>query len=195
MALGAISFARPTLTTASPVNDIVPLTQAAFRTAVSTNIDLVAPATIVFSTPMQRESVEAAVSVQPALGVSLQWSADDDERVDRPDQHWAPSTYYTVSGGSGGPGERPADPMTQPGAAAFLTRDATSAALAATSTVEKRVAVDSAFTVAFDQAVDLGSVASSIRLDPPADRGALTRTLDAAGLLDLHVHTGAAAAA
>lgn len=180
VALGAMSFARPSLTTASPVNDIVPLTQAAFRTAVSTNIDLIAPATIVFSTPMQRESVEAAVSVQPSLGVSLQWNDDATSVSIIPDQHWAPSTYYTVSVGAGALATT-GRPMTQPVRAAFLTRDPTSAALAATSTVEKRVAIDSAFTIAFDQAVELWSVAPSIRLDPPA-AGALTRTLDAAGL-------------
>ena len=180
VALGAISFARPSLTTASPVSDIVPLTQAAFRTAVGTNIDLVAPATIMFSTPMERESVEAAVSVQPSVGVSLLWNDDATSVSIVPDQHWAPATYYTVSVGPGALAST-GRPMTQPVRAAFLTRDPTSAALAATSTVEKRVAIDSAFTIAFDQAVELGSVAPSIRLDPPMP-GALTRTLDAAGL-------------
>ena len=180
VALGAISFSRPSLTTASPVSDIVPLTQAAFKTAVSTNIDLIAPATIMFSTPMERDSVEAAVSVQPSVGVSLLWNDAATSVSIVPDQHWAPSTYYTVSVGPGALATT-GRPMTQPVRAAFLTRDATSAAVAATSTVEKRVAIDSAFTIAFDQAVDLGSVAPSIRLDPPAP-GALSRTLDAAGL-------------
>ncbi len=180
VAMGAISFSRPSLTTASPVSDIVPLTQAAFKTAVGTNIDLVAPATIVFSTPMERESVEAAVSVQPSLGVSLLWNDDATSVSIVPDQHWAPSTYYTVSVGPGALATT-GRPMTDPVRAAFLTRDATSAAVAATSTVEKRVAIDSAFTIAFDQAVELGSVAPSIRLDPPTP-GALSRTLDAAGL-------------
>ncbi len=129
---------------------------------------------------MQRESVEAAVSVQPSLGVSLLWNGDATSVSIVPDEHWAPSTYYTVSVGPGALATT-GRPMTQPVRAAFLTRDPTSAALAASSTVQKRVAIDSAFTVAFDQAVDLGSVAPSIRLDPPAP-GALTRTLDAAGL-------------
>jgi uncharacterized protein YkwD len=180
VALGAMSFARPTLTTASPVNDIVPLTQAAFKTAVSTNIDLLTPATIVFSTPMERASVEAAVSVQPSLDVALEWNEDATSVSIVPAEHWAPSTYYTVSVGPGALATT-GRPMTQPVRAAFLTRDATTAALAATSTVEKRVAIDSSFTVAFDQAVDLVSVAPSIRLEP-ALPGALTRTLDAAGL-------------
>jgi hypothetical protein len=180
VALGAMSFARPSLTTASPVSDIVPLTQAAFRTAVSTNFDLLSPATIVFSTPMERESVEAAVSVEPKLGVSLIWNDDATSVSIVPAQHWAPSTYYTVTVGSGALATT-GRPMTQPARAAFLTRDAASAAVAATSKVEKRVAIDSSFTVAFDHAVDLGSVAGSITLEP-ALAGALTRTVDAAGL-------------
>ena len=44
VAFGAIATARPAVTTASPASDIVPLTQAAFRMAVATNIDLRAPA-------------------------------------------------------------------------------------------------------------------------------------------------------
>ena len=56
--------------------------------------------------------------------------------------------------------------MTQPARAAFLTREAASAAVAATSKVEKRVAIDSSFTVAFDHAVDLGSVAGAIKIEP-----------------------------
>jgi hypothetical protein len=180
VALGAMSFARPSLTTASPVSDIVPLTQAAFRTAVSTNFDLLSPATIVFSTPMERESVEAAVSVEPALGVSLVWNDDDTSVSIVPAEHWSPSTYYTVTVGPGALATT-GRPMTQPARAAFLTREAASAAIAATSTIQKRVAIDSSFTVAFDHAVDLGSVAEAIRLEP-ALPGALTRTTDAAGL-------------
>ena len=180
VALGAMSFARPTLTTASPVSDIVPLTQAAFRTAVSTNFDLLSPATIMFSTPMERESVEAAVSVEPAVGVSLQWNADGTSVAIVPTEHWAPSTYYTVTVGSGALATT-GRPMTQPARAAFLTREAASAAVAATSKVEKRVAIDSSFTVAFDHAVDLGSVAGAIKIEP-ALSGALTRTTNAAGL-------------
>jgi len=167
VALGAISFARPSLTTASPVNDIVPLTQAAFRTAVGTDIDLAAPATITFSTPMERASVEAAVSVEPPTDVILRWSDDDTTLSILPTTSWAASTYYTISVGPGALAST-GRPMTKPVRAAFLTRAPASAVLAATAPVGKRVAIDSAFTVAFDQAVDLLSVAGSIRLEPAA---------------------------
>lgn len=174
VALGAISFARPAATTASPVSDIAPLTQAAFRMAVATNIDLRAPASILFTTPMQRESVASSVSIQPAVPFDLAWSADDTSVTIVPTANWAPSTYYTVTVGAGALATS-GRPMTTPARTAFLTRDAATASLGATSMLEKRITIDSGFTVSFDQAVDLSSVGPAIRLDPPLT-GALTRT-------------------
>jgi uncharacterized protein YkwD len=174
VALGAISFARPAATTASPVSDIAPLTQAAFRMAVATNIDLRAPASILFTTPMQRESVASSVSIQPAVPFDLAWSADDTSVTIVPTANWEPSTYYTVTVGAGALATS-GRPMTRPARTAFLTRDAASATVGATSMIEKRMTIDSGFTVAFDQAVDLSSVAPAIRMDPPLT-GALRRT-------------------
>jgi uncharacterized protein YkwD len=174
LAVGAISFARPATTTASPVSDIVPLTQAAFQMQVRTNYDLLAPATIVFSTPMERASVESAVSVTPPAEVDLLWNDDQTSVSIAPTEHWAPATYYTITVGPGALAST-GRPMTTPTRAAFLTRDAATAAIAATARVERRIAIDSSFTVAFDQAVDLRSVADAIRLEPTA-QGAISRT-------------------
>ncbi len=174
LALGAISLARPTPTTASPVSDIVPLTRAAFQMRVGTNFDLLAPATIMFSTPMERDSVESSVSVDPPADIDLLWNDDHTSVSIVPTEHWTPGTYYTITVGAGALAST-GRPMTRPARAAFLTRDAAAAAIAPTSKVEKRVAIDTSFTVAFDQAVDLGTVAGAIRLDPPAT-GALSRS-------------------
>lgn len=174
VAIGAISLARPTATTASPASDIVPLTQAAFRMAVATNIDLRAPTSILFTTPMQRESVASSVSIQPPVPFELAWSADDTSVTIVPSANWEPSTYYTVTVGAGALATS-GRPMTRPVRTAFLTRDAVRATLDATSKIDKRITIDSGFTVAFDQTVDLASVGSAIRLDPPLT-GALTRT-------------------
>ena len=174
LALGAISLARPTPTTASPVSDIVPLTRAAFQMRVGTNFDLLAPATIMFSTPMERDSVESSVSVDPPADIDLLWNDDHTSVSIVPTEHWTPGTYYTITVGAGALAST-GRPMTRPARAAFLTRDAAAAAIAPTSKVEKRVAIDTSFTVAFDQAVDLSTVAGAIRLDPPAT-GALSRS-------------------
>ena len=179
VAFGAIATARPAVTNASPASDIVPLTQAAFRMAVATNIDLRAPASILFTTPMQRESVESSVSIQPAVPFQLEWSADDTRVSIVPSGAWQPSTYYTVTVGAGALAES-GRPMTRPARAAFLTRDQASGLLAATGMVAKRATIDSSFTVAFDQPVDLASVGPAITVDPPLT-GALTRTTSPGG--------------
>jgi uncharacterized protein YkwD len=174
VAFGAIASARPSVTTASPASDIVPLTQAAFRMAVATNIDLRAPASILFTAPMQRDSVASSVSIQPAVPFQLEWSADDTRVSIVPTGTWQPSTYYTVTVGAGALADS-GRPMTRPARAAFLTRDAASGLLAATGMVAKRATIDSSFTIAFDQPVDLATVGPSITVDPPLT-GALTRT-------------------
>ena len=165
LALGAISLARPTVTTASPVRDIVPLTQAAFRTAVGTKVRLDAPATITFTTPMERDSVEAALTVHPRTDVTFRWSAQDTILSIIPATHWEAGTFYTITVRAGALAST-GRPMTTPVRAAFLTRPAASATLAATSTSGSRVSIDSAFTITFDQPVDPTSIAAAIRLEP-----------------------------
>jgi uncharacterized protein YkwD len=165
LALGAITLARPSVTTASPVRDIVPLTQAAFSTTVGTKVQLDAPATISFSTPMERASVEAALTIEPRTDVTLRWSVDDTSLAIAPTTHWAPGTFYTISVGPGALAST-GRPMTSPVRAAFLTRAATTVTLAATSPSGSRVAIDSAFTVTFDQPVDPTSMTAAIRLEP-----------------------------
>jgi uncharacterized protein YkwD len=179
VALGAIASARPTVTTASPTSDIVPLTQAAFRMAVATNIDLRAPASILFSAPMQRESVGSSVSIQPPIPFQLEWSEDDTRVSIVPSAAWQPATYYTVTVGAGALASS-GRPMTRPARAAFLTRDAASGLLAATGMIDKKATIESSFTIAFDKPVDLASVGPAIRIDPPI-AGALTRTTASGG--------------
>ena len=179
LAVGAISFARPSVTNAAPVRDIVPLTQAAFRTAVGTKIQLDAPATLTFTTPMERASVEAALTVEPRTDVTLRWSDDDTSVAIAPATHWAAGTYYTITVRSGALAAT-GRPMTSPVRAAFLTRATTSATLAATSPAGSRVSVASAFTITFDQAVDPASVVAAIRLEP-ATPGSLTSVVGPGG--------------
>jgi uncharacterized protein YkwD len=114
------------------------------------------------------------VSVTPPADVDLLWNDDQTSVSIVPTEHWAPGTYYTISVGAGALAST-GRPMTTPARAAFLTRDVAAVAVAPTSKVQQRVAIDSSFTVAFDQSVDLSTVAGAIRLDPPAT-GALSRT-------------------
>ena len=165
VAIGAISLARPAVTTASPVRDIVPLTQAAFRTTVGTKVQLDAPAAIVFSTAMERASVEAALTVEPRTDVTLRWSEGDTRLSIAPAAHWEAGTLYSITVGAGALAST-GRPLTTPLRAAFLTRAPTTARLAATAQAGSRVSIESAFTVTFDQAVDPATIATAIRLQP-----------------------------
>ncbi len=165
VALGAMSFARPTITTATPPTDIVPLTQAAFATAVGTNVELDSAATIRFSTPMARASVEAAITVEPLAGIELRWTDDDTVVSIGPTDRWAPGTYYTITVRPGALAST-GRPTTTPARSAFLTRAATTTVVEATTTVGSRVAIDSVFTITFDRPVDPASVTAAVRLEP-----------------------------
>lgn len=163
--LGVLSFVRPSLTTATPPTDIVPLTAAAFRTTVGTGVELDAAATIGFSTPMERASVEAALAVTPRTAVELHWSSDDTVVTIVPVGHWAADTYHTITVQAGSLAST-GRPLTTPIRTAFLTRGPASAAAAATEVLGKRVGLGTAFTIGFDRAIDPASLARSIRLEP-----------------------------
>lgn len=178
--LGVIALGRPALTTATPPTDIVPLTQAAFRTSVGTGVELHAPATIGFSTPMERTSVEAALVVNPATAVEFHWSDDSTSVSIVPVGHWALDTYHTITVQPGALAST-GRPLTAPLRSAFLTRGPATAVLAATDVVGKRVGLGTAFTVGFDRAVDPTSVARSVHLEPAAP-GRLTVESAADGL-------------
>jgi len=171
VALGAIGLVRPEPIAATLPTPIVPIPQAAFQTIVATGVEVDAPAVITFSTPMDRASVEAAVAVDPPTPVTFSWDASDHELSVRPVAHWRTAAYHTITVP---PGALAASgrPMTSPARAAFVTRLAAGASLAATDMLGKQVAVDTAFTVTFDRAVDPSSVEGSVLLEPAVD-GAL----------------------
>lgn len=178
--LGAIAMARPTSTTATRPSTVVPITQAAFRTAVATGVDVDAPATIAFSTPMERASVEAALTVEPSTTVTLVWADDDMTLSILPTGYWAPGVYHTITVQPGALA-RTGRPTTTPARATFLTRAPGSALVSATAVVGKWVAAGTAFAITFDRVVDAATVEGAIRLDPAVPgMVAADRSLDGA---------------
>ncbi len=157
LGLGAMSIVRPDVTTATLPTDIVPLTQAAFQTSVGTGVDVDTPATISFSTAMERASVEAALTVEPSTPIALRWSDDDTTVTIVPVGHWAVGTYHTITVQPGALA-RTGRPLTTPARSAFLTRGPATATVGATERLEKRVAVGTAFTIAFDRPIDPATV-------------------------------------
>lgn len=156
---------RPAPAVATPPTTIAPVPEVAFTTTVQAAAGVKAPAIIDFSTPMEAASVAAALRVEPATDVRITWSADARTLTVSPSSHWLPGTFHTITVEPGALASN-GRPLTTPVRASFLTREPTSAVVAATSVVGERVAVDTAFTVAFDGPIDAASVRNAIRLSP-----------------------------
>jgi uncharacterized protein YkwD len=167
LGLGAIALARPAPTIATAPTTIVPEPQAVFRTAVATGVAADAPATITFTTAMDRTSVAASLSVRPATPIKLTWNTAGTVVTVEPAGHWTPDTFHTITVE---PGALAASgrPLTTPARAEFLTRGPAAATLAATDRSGKRVALTTAFTIAFDAEIDPASLDGAVTLEPAA---------------------------
>jgi uncharacterized protein YkwD/uncharacterized membrane protein YgcG len=159
---------RPAPVVATAPTSISPVPDVAFTTTVQAGTEVHAPAIIEFSTPMEATSVAAALRVEPATDVRLAWSADARTLTITPSVHWAPATFHTVTVEPGALAST-GRPLTSPVRASFLTRARTAATLAPTKLVGERVALDTAFTVVFDAAVDPASARSGVRLSPAVE--------------------------
>ena len=167
LGIGVVGATGPALTVATPPHPILPLTQAAFGTTFATNRSLTAPVTIDFSSAMDPASLAAALDVEPATRVDLTWNPGGTMLTITPRPQWAAGTLHTITIDAGALA-RSGQPLAQPSRAAFLTRAAAIATLAATQPAGSRVAVTTGFLVTFDRPVDPDSVAGAIHLDPPA---------------------------
>jgi uncharacterized protein YkwD len=165
IAFGVMSLARPATTTASRPTEIVPLTQAAFTSVISTDVGIDAPMTITFTTAMAPDSVASSISIEPPTPVRLSWDATGTILTVAPQGHWQAGTYHTITVQPGALALT-GRPLTKPARAVFLTRAPAAAVLAATAPIGKRVAPDTGFTVTFDRPVDTASLAGSIHLEP-----------------------------
>ncbi len=165
IAVTAIAVVRPVPTLATLPTPIVPVPQAAFQTIVETGVEVDDPAVIRFSTPMDAASVEAAVEIDPPTAVAFAWDASHRELSVQPVGRWWTATYHTVTVP---PGVLAASgrPMTAPARAAFVTRWPAGASVEPTAAIDKRIAVDTAFTVRFDRAIDPATLDGSVTLDP-----------------------------
>lgn len=168
LGMAVISLARPDATTATPPSQPIPVTQASFRTAIGTGVALDAPATITFSTPMDRDSVEASITVRPATPVRLGWRDGDTAVTISPQGFWSAGTLHTITVEPGALA-RNGRPLTAPARTEFLTRGPAAAILAASDTIGKRAALDTAFLIAFDAPIDRTTVEAGVRLEPDVE--------------------------
>jgi uncharacterized protein YkwD len=165
---GAIVANGVTSTTATPPTAIVPLTRAAFTSAVTTGLALNEPLTVRFNTPMDRESVASALRVEPPSEVDLAWDASGRTLTIRPHDAWRTDTLHSVFVDPGALAES-GQPMSKPVRASFLTRAASSGRIQATRPRDEKVTVNTAFTITFSRPVTTASVAAGLRADPVMD--------------------------
>ena len=180
VAIGALGLISPTRITATkPLPPIVPLTQAAFTSAIAADQELDATVDLAFSGPMDQRSVAAAIDISPRTAVHLAWDATGSRLTVVPTTSWLPGTYYTVTVPAGTLGDS-GRPMAVPARAVFLTRQATTGRIAATLTAGEEVPVTTGFSFTFDRPVAIGAVRKALSIDPPL-RGALNLAPSAGG--------------
>ena len=128
-----------------------------------------------FSVPMDRVSVQNALSVEPPTATTLTWSETGTSVNVVPGGAWEPGTFYTVTVGTAARSEV-GQPLARPLHAVILTRSAPTAKIAATRTADGRALATSGFTVSFDRPVDVESVRAAFKIAP-----AVKGTLQVAG--------------
>jgi uncharacterized protein YkwD len=163
--LGAIGLSRPTGTTATPPSKPVPLTSAAFRTDLRVGQSPATAVEIAFSTAMERESVEAALRVEPPTSIDLAWNADRTVLTVNPRFGWRTATYHTITVAPGALATT-GRPLTTPVRAAFLTRAATAGSIAATHQADGRIGLDASFVLEFDRPIDAATLRGALVARP-----------------------------
>ena len=164
--LGLAGFGiLPRGTVAVPATTPAPVEAQRFGPAVVASQPLDGTVLVEFSKPMNRASVETALSVEPAADTSLVWLDDDRAVLIGPASHWAPGTFYTVAIGTAA---RDVDggALKSTLRTAFSTRPATAAEIIATEVVGKRVRSETAFVVTFGTEVPLEAAKSAFVIEP-----------------------------
>ncbi len=165
--LAAIGALAPR-TVATPPRPIEPVPSAQFTIDLRTNHAPDGPVTIAFTTPMDEQSVAAALTVDPAAAVTLTWDSADRTLTVHPVTTWASGTYYTITVGTGAL-DKHRRPIAMPARAAFVVRPAAVANISVTKRVSGSgplVPPDTAFVLSFDRPVDAESVRSAFRVSP-----------------------------
>ena len=173
---GAVALA-PRDASARPATAATPIVEARLSAALRTNAQLTDAVTIDFSVPMDVASVAAAIRVDPPALVQLRWEYQSRRLVVSPVRPWSPGTFVTITVDAGAL-DRTGAMLATPARAAFVTRAAATAAIAATDTVEKRIRSDTAFRITFDRVMDMDSVRAALKVTPAIKGKVTASTVD-----------------
>ncbi len=145
-----------------------PRVVARLATPLVAGVEGMAPVDLSFSAPMNRDSVQASLSVTPITGVQLTWSAGDTAVSISPLRSWTPSTVYTVEVGATARSAAGAS-LAEPVRALFLTADAPSATISAAAMTGRRASASAGFRISFSRPVDLSSLQAALSVTPASD--------------------------
>ena len=131
--------------------------QAGFTTKQAARVD--------FNLPMDRASVEAALSVDPPVPVTVSWDDRSTSVSVAPKTAWAAGTYYTITVRAGARAAT-GQALTDPVRTVFVTMAAATATISATSKHGSRVLAGTSFRIAFTRGVDVASLRSAFSISP-----------------------------
>ena len=175
VAVGAVALA-PRDVSALPPTRVATIVKARLSGPVQMDAALGSSVTIDFTSPMDASSVAAALIVEPATPVTLQWQQGGLRLLVVPTAPWAPGTFVTVTVG---PGAHDASGAALAAAVrtSFATRPATTASLVATKKVGARMATATSFVLTFDRPVSAAAVQASLRITPSVKTKVVTRVV------------------
>jgi uncharacterized protein YkwD len=133
---------------------------------IGTAHDPASPFTVTFDRPMDRASVEAALSLQPSSVYTLEWDTSGTRATIRPARYWRLDTLYQVIVGTGARSTEGGN-LAAPLRSVVLTGTGGVATIAATMTTPSLVRLDTAFRIRLDRPMPLAAVRAALRSDPP----------------------------
>lgn len=170
-ALGAAAL-RPAPATGTPPTHGSAVPASEFTVAIETGESPRAAIVVTFPDPMNRASVEALLTIDPATATRLVWDSTSTHLAVTPQGSWAISTLHTITVEAGALDAegRPLDHRIR---AAFLTRGPTTASIATDATAATAATSTTRIRVTFNGPVDVPTIALQIS---PALTGHLTQT-------------------
>jgi hypothetical protein len=180
LGLGIFALTSPRATTATIPTAVAPLDSSSFAEAVDADHGLHAPATIQFANPMDKASVVAALTVDPATAVTTSWDSAGKTLTISPQHMWQVGTYYSIKVAQTAH-EATGQALAQAAHALFSTRAPTAAHLALAHPAAGGASPATGFTVSFDGAVTPPSPGALLAISPAVSGSLVDLTTDAAG--------------
>jgi hypothetical protein len=180
LGLGIFALTSPRATTATIPTAVAPLDSSSFAEAVDADHGLHAPATIQFANPMDKASVVAALTVDPATAVTTSWDSAGKTLTISPQHMWQVGTYYSIKVAQTAH-EATGPALAQAAHALFSTRAPTAAHLALAHPAAGGASPATGFTVSFDGAVTPPSPGALLAISPAVSGSLVDLTTDAAG--------------